>query len=392
MLSELKIIFFDKLVDKNIRWKTKALKLGALAFLTTGALFSDAVDRANFLSTMFETSQSVLAQDTAPKDGTQIFAENNPAVVTVKIGAGHGSGFLVSSDGLIITNAHVVANAPSVVTVKFADGSQAAADVIGFAKDGLDLAALKIYPSEKLPTVTLSSSGAIEVGKRVYALGTPLAEVHQNSFTQGYITKFTKDKFEIIQHDAAIFGGNSGGPLFNEQGEVIGVNYAGMSGPDQLNTGMNFAISVDNLKQFLTAVEQQQTSPVSTLPEETNQLQVREIALNGQTISDSLSAENSAALYVFEAEAGQQVVIEMASEEINSILQLYKIPTSGINDTRDEDKVAENDDFSPDRFDARIETTLTEAGTYVIVARSFHGTEYGSYRLQAVESQTQSEL
>ena len=239
MLSEeLENTLFDKLVERqNIRkWKSKILKLGTLAFVTTGALISDVVDPATFLPVASESSRLVLAQDTTPKDGTEIFAENNPAVVTVKIGSGHGSGFIVDSNGLIITNAHVVANAPSVVTVVFADGSQAAADVIGFAKDGLDLAALKIYPSKKLPTVTLANSSSIKVGQKAYALGTPVDEEFQNSFTQGYITKFTEGKFDRIQHDAAIFGGNSGGPLLNDRGQVIGINYAGVS-TDKLQHG-----------------------------------------------------------------------------------------------------------------------------------------------------------
>ena len=389
MFSEFKILPSNRVVDNQTittNWK-KAFKLGALAFLTTGALVGDVVDTA-FVGKTSKSFGSVRAQDIAPKDASQIFAENNPSVVTVKTGSSHGSGFIVSSDGLIITNAHVVEKAPEVVTVVFADGTQAAADVIGFAKDGLDLAVLQIYPNEKLPTVTLASSSAIAVGQRVYALGTPVDTEYQNSFTQGNISKLTEGKFDVIQHDAAIFGGNSGGPLLNERGEVIGVNYAGVGAPGKLNTGLNFAISVDNLKQFLTAVEQRQTSPVSTLPPKTNQQIVKEIALNGQIISDRLSAENkSMALYAFEANAGQQVVINMVSEEINSVLGLYKVRVSSNNEIEAEELIAENNDFNQGSFDARIETTLNEAGTYVIVARSFHRNEYGSYSLQAVDNQ-----
>ena len=67
---------------------------------------------------------------------SRVYQKASPAVVTVKNGSGHGSGFLVSPDGIIITNAHVVADGPRVVTVKFSNGQQASADVIGFAKNG----------------------------------------------------------------------------------------------------------------------------------------------------------------------------------------------------------------------------------------------------------------
>ncbi len=314
-------------------------------------------------------------------------------MVTVKIGSGqHGSGFIVSEDGLIITNAHVVDEAPSVVTVMFADGSQASADVIGFAEGGLDLAALQIYPTETLPTVTLAQPNSTKVGEQVFALGTPLETEFQNSFTQGNVTRIAPDKFNRIHHDAAIFGGNSGGPLLNSRGQVVGVNYAGIG---ELNTGLNFAIPVDKLMSFITAVEQQQVSPVSTLPEKEEGIELAELPelpLNGQSVADSLSAENNASGYLFEGRAGQQITIDMVSEEINSALELYKVQISPDKKMKPQYKVTENDDYSPGNFDARIETTLEEDGLYLVIAQSVHQGEYGAFNLKGVRSETSSEF
>ena len=332
---------------------------------------------------------SVLAQSVEVKEASQIFAEVNPAVVTVKIGSGHGSGFIISEDGLIITNAHVVDDAPRVVTVTFADGSQASADVIGFAEGGLDLAALQIYPTETLPTVTLAQPNSTKVGEQVFALGTPLATEYQNSFTQGNVTRIAQDEFNIIQHDAAIFGGNSGGPLLNNRGQVVGVNYAGIG---KLNTGFNFAIPVDKLMSFITAVEQKQVSPVSTLPEKEQGIELAELPINGQSVADSLSAKNKASIYLFEGRAGQQITIDMVSEEINPALELYKVQISPDKKMKPEYKVTENDDYSPGNFDARIETTLKEDGLYMVIAQSAQQGEYGAFNLQAVRSETSSEF
>ena len=104
----------------------------------------------------------------------QVCTKGGAAVVTVKDGNGHGSGFLVSQDGLIITNAHVVDGSPSVVTVVFKNGKQVPADLIGFARGGADLAALKIQNRKNLPYLNLARPGTAKVGYPVFAIGSPL--------------------------------------------------------------------------------------------------------------------------------------------------------------------------------------------------------------------------
>jgi serine protease Do len=176
---------------------------------------------------------------------------------------------------LVITNAHVAANSPSVVTLMMADGkTELPADVVGFARNGVDLAVLKINKRRKLPNIKLGSGKSIAVGDQVYAIGTPLAEANQSTFTMGIVSALRKGG--IIQHSAAINGGNSGGPLLNSDGDVIGVNtsiaVAGVECTDGTtcarstgNVGIAYAVGVDTVKAFLSDLKAGRISPVSTL-------------------------------------------------------------------------------------------------------------------------------
>ncbi len=156
-------------------------------------------------------SNSALAS-TDEEQANQVCVQGGAAVVTVKTslknGYAFGSGFLVSQDGLIITNAHVVADSPSVVTVMFRDGQQVPADVVGFAKGGIDLAALKIPNLNNLPALSLANSGAAKVGYRVFAIGSPLDPDNRDTCTQGDISRIRTGG--IIQHTAILNQGNSG--------------------------------------------------------------------------------------------------------------------------------------------------------------------------------------
>jgi serine protease Do len=167
-----------------------------------------------------------------------------PQMPNVPDRQGLGSGFIISSDGLIVTNNHVIAGATT-VTVKFADGSEYEATVVG--TDPLtDIALLDIEGSD-LPTVTFGSSDTMRVGDEVIAMGNPFGL--GGTVTTGIVS--AKDRNinagpfdEFIQTDAAINKGNSGGPLFNDKGEVIGVNTAIFS-PDGASAGIGFAVPSD---------------------------------------------------------------------------------------------------------------------------------------------------
>lgn len=335
------------------------------------------------------TSHNSVLALTSDEEANQVCTQGSAAVITVKDGSGHGSGFLVSQDGLIVTNAHVVEGSPSVVTVVFPDGKQVPADVIGFARGGVDLAALKIQNRTNLPYLNLAASGTAKVGYRVFAIGTPLDDDYRDTCTQGNISRIHPDG--KIQHTATLNGGNSGGPLLNTKGEVIGVNTWVGKAPvfdgdgnwtgstTSSGTGINLSQPVGKVESFLADIQQQRVSPVSTLtePEKTS---IKTISLDGRVVNGTLKGEPD--VYRFSGKAGQKVLIQMNSQNINPLLVLYRFIKS--DDGGKPEKIADNDDKGPNDFNSEIATTLPADGVYAIVATSADRGESGNYTLRAV--------
>jgi serine protease Do len=160
-------------------------------------------------------------------------------------GRGLGSGFLISSDGYVLTNAHVVVNAED-VTVRLADNKREfKAKLVGLDRR-TDLALLKI-DATNLPTVTLGNSAELKVGEWVAAIGSPNGFV--NTITAGIVSAkgrtLPDESFvPFIQTDVAVNPGNSGGPLLNLKGEVVGINSMSYSGSGGY-TGVSFAIPIE---------------------------------------------------------------------------------------------------------------------------------------------------
>lgn len=166
-----------------------------------------------------------------------------------RVQRGTGSGFIISEDGRILTNAHVVEGADE-VTVVLKDGRRFEGEVVG-ADPVTDVAVVKIAATE-LPTVELGNSDNLVPGQWAIAIGNPLGL--NNTVTQGIISATgrsgsdigVRDKrLDFIQTDAAINPGNSGGPLLNAQGEVIGVNTAIIGGAQ----GLGFAIPIETAQR-----------------------------------------------------------------------------------------------------------------------------------------------
>ncbi len=157
---------------------------------------------------------------------------------------GEGSGFIVSSDGYILTNAHVVAETEEVV-VTLSDRRELEAKVVGF-DTRTDVAVLKVE-GNNLPTVRIGDPSKLKPGQWVVAIGSPFGM--QNSVTAGIVSATSRDLPQdgyvpFIQTDAAVNPGNSGGPLFNLQGEVIGINSQIYSQSGSYE-GLSFAIPID---------------------------------------------------------------------------------------------------------------------------------------------------
>jgi serine protease Do len=173
---------------------------------------------------------------------------------------GLGSGFIVGSDGVIITNAHVVANAQR-VSVMRRDGTVHPARVLGTDETN-DIAVLKIE-GRNLPVATLGNSGSAVIGEWAIAIGNPYGFVLGNSeptVTAGVISGVGRNLvargegpsayFDMIQTDASINPGNSGGPLVNADGEVIGVN-SSIYSPSGGSVGIGFAIPINRVKRVV---------------------------------------------------------------------------------------------------------------------------------------------
>ncbi|PTA48294.1 peptidase S1 [Micromonospora sp. RP3T] len=187
-----------------------------------------------------------------------------PSVVTIRVaslgGTSEGSGFVVSTDGHIVTNDHVVADGPGKATVMFNDGSTAAGTVVGQDPES-DIAVIKVTRSGLTP-VQFGDSDALAVGDPVLAMGSPLSLA--NTVTAGIVSALDRTMqagepggptryYAAIQTDAAVNHGNSGGPLVDGAGRVVGVNSTIKSlvadGQEAGNIGLAFAIPINQAKR-----------------------------------------------------------------------------------------------------------------------------------------------
>ncbi len=199
----------------------------------------------------------------------QVYAQRVDTVVAITAnyssvdayGSSMGSGFIISADGYIITNHHVVAGASEIIITTH-QGEEYTATLIG-THEANDLAVLKVE-AIGLPVAPLGSSTDLIVGDMVVAIGNPLGTLSA-TLTAGYVSG--KDRtistdgsvINMIQTDAAINSGNSGGPLFNMKGEVIGITSAKYSGTTSSGAsieGIGFAIPIDDVKETIQYIQE----------------------------------------------------------------------------------------------------------------------------------------
>ncbi|MEV4344151.1 trypsin-like peptidase domain-containing protein [Actinoplanes sp. NPDC049596] len=208
------------------------------------------------------TEEAPAAANRAPDSLAGVAKKVLPSVVTVRVTGAIGSGFVVSKDGYVITNDHVVEGADNdTMSVAFSDGSTASAKVVGRAPES-DIAVIKVAKSNLTP-VAIGNSDSIAVGDPVLAFGSPLALV--NTVTAGIVSALdrtieaggeqggTTRYYAAIQTDAAVNQGNSGGPLVNAAGQVVGVNSVirsvGGTDTEAGNIGLAFAIPINQARR-----------------------------------------------------------------------------------------------------------------------------------------------
>ena len=230
-------------------------------------------DKFSVLEQLYKDSQlqqtPSVSVPSSPMTPSQVYAQNVKALVSVYAvyesaqgyGQSVGSGFLISADGYVVTNYHVVEDSAQ-VSVTTHDGKNSAAQVIGYDASN-DVALLKIN-GKNLPYAIMGSSDKVKVGDQVAVIGNPLGDLTA-TLTVGYIS--AKDRLinsdgssiNMLQTDAAINSGNSGGPMFNMYGEVIGIitaKFSGDSGTGATVEGLGFAIPIDDVAGIISDLKE----------------------------------------------------------------------------------------------------------------------------------------
>src|SRR4051794_21723078 len=230
---------------------------GGAGAVATSALHDDSATTVRTITQTRTVSAPATGAVESPHDVYQN-AKDSVAYITTQVGT--GSGFVVSDDGYIVTNAHVVEGANGQIKAKIGDGKTFAAKLVG-QDASTDLALLKV-DALNLKPLALGDSSTVEVGDPAYAIGNPFGL--DRTLTTGVISALQREISspngfsidDVLQTDAAINPGNSGGPLFNGAGQVIGVNSQiespNSNGSGQAgNVGIGFAIPSNTVKSVV---------------------------------------------------------------------------------------------------------------------------------------------
>ncbi|WP_237036999.1 S1C family serine protease [Mediannikoviicoccus vaginalis] len=207
-----------------------------------------------------ENVENAIAKKAIPSVvGITTITQSNDIFNMNKYVEGVGSGVIVSSDGYILTNSHVVGNGRAKeMTVVFSDGEKTPGKLI-WQDESLDLAVIKVEKTG-LPVMDIGDSDKVSVGDKAVAIGNPLGLDLQSTLTSGYISGLNRtinmengsSMDGLIQTDAAINGGNSGGALLNAKGQLIGINTAKASGGE----GIGFAIPINIAKSIVNEIKE----------------------------------------------------------------------------------------------------------------------------------------
>ncbi len=210
------------------------------------------------------------ATDNTALSAADIYKKVAPAVVMVSTKSvqsvngwfqqeteGMGSGFIINNDGYILTNYHVIDGAKE-VTVTLSDGREVKASVVNYDSDQ-DVAMIKLNEDIEVPgVVELGDSDALQPGEEVLAIGNPLSKELSSTLTKGIVSALNRSvetktgvSTNLIQTDTAINSGNSGGPLINTKGEVIGINTLKASDGAE---GIGFAIPINDVKDKIDSL------------------------------------------------------------------------------------------------------------------------------------------
>ncbi len=208
------------------------------------------------------TSQEIIALATPSVVGIRTMVEQNYGYFFgTQTYEGVGSGFIITSDGYVVTNYHVIADAVSIKVI-LSDGTEYEAEIVGYDQLS-DVAVLKV-DAQNLPALVIGNSDVVVEGDTVIAIGCPSGIDLAGTATRGMVSKVNRDisitdaygrvqkKMSVIQIDAAINPGNSGGPLLNSRGEVIGINTLKLSSTSY--EGIGFALPINGVMKLVDQI------------------------------------------------------------------------------------------------------------------------------------------
>ena len=342
------------------------MKQGLIKFLAASLILSGSVSAIATFPLVAPPPVNAQDEDT----NIRVYKQASPAVVSIQSRIGNGSGSIIDVKGLVLTNAHVVRGSTS-VNVILIDKRQFRGVVIASSRNP-DLAVIRLEGvTTNLPTIQIASSSGIQVGQRAFAIGNPFGRF-AGTLTTGIISRIDSDR-KLLQTDAALNPGNSGGPLLNSRAELVGVNTAIFTASSG-NSGIGLAIEADTVKQFIAAVRQGAIANNPT-PAVVNSTLLN---LDGTAIASVLNASDNTLqdgsyykAYQFQGKAGQSVVIEMRGNGIDPYLVLFDATGR---------KVIEDDDGGGGK-NARIAVTLPSTGKYTLYANSYEVGQTGSFTI-----------
>lgn len=285
---------------------------------------------------------------------------------------GIGSGFIINEDGNVLTNYHVIELALTVnggtnkVTVSMSDGQEVEADIVNYDKDR-DIAMLKLAEGTKVPGVAeLGDSDALYVGQEVIAIGTPLGTNFAQTCTKGIVSGVNRSldestdgsavqsesesSYEYIQTDTAINSGNSGGPLINSEGQVIGINTAKLSNSTSSSNasieGMGFAIPINDAKDRIESLSKK----------------ILTIGITGVSIDEDRAKEKNIPQGVGVVSVTEGSVAEKAGLKANDIITKFdgqKVTSvEDINKIKETKEAGDKVEVVVDRYNEEIKLTL----------------------------------
>lgn len=272
------------------------MALGGIGHLDGGSPSASSTQKDENLPVLNISSTPSDNRETSSADGVlageDIYKKLNDSIVAIQTAdssgqvVSSGSGVVMSSDGYIITNAHVILDEDtsvpmSGVAVLFSDGTQLNATVKGYDSQ-TDLAVIKVEPSTALSPAEFGDSDALQVGEAAYAIGSPGGVELANSMTSGIISAINRDitvndrVMTLIQTNVTINPGNSGGALINQYGQVVGITSAKLG--ISYYEGLGFAIPINSAKEIID--ELIQTGYISGRPS---------IGISGRDVSEQMS-------------------------------------------------------------------------------------------------------